>query len=172
MSRVPTDETLLALAHRISERLGDSRWQLVSAESCTGGWIAKLLTDVPGCSDWFERGFVTYTNQSKQEMLGVPAEVLAQHGAVSDATVRAMAEGAIGHSPANLALSVSGIAGPGGGRPDKPVGLVWFGWAVQPASGDSVTVTSESRVFNGNRDDVRRQAVARALEGILDLTGE
>lgn len=171
MSRVPNDEVLLALAHRIGERLGDARLQLVTAESCTGGWVAKLLTDVPGCSAWFERGFVTYSNQSKQDLLGVPAEVIGDHGAVSEATVRAMAEGALRHSEANLALSVSGIAGPGGGRPDKPVGLIWFGWAVQNTQGKP-GVHSESRQYNGNRDAVRRQAVARALEGVLELTGD
>ncbi|MDZ7662503.1 MAG: nicotinamide-nucleotide amidohydrolase family protein [Thiohalophilus sp.] len=171
MSRVPSDEVLLALAHRIAERLGDAGLQLATAESCTGGWIAKLLTDVPGCSAWFERGFVTYTNQSKQDLLGVPAEVLGDHGAVSEATVRAMADGALRHSEASLALSVSGIAGPGGGRPDKPVGLIWFGWAQQAAPGNP-DVRSESRQFNGNRDAVRRQAVARALEGVLELTGD
>ena len=167
MTQVPNDEMLLALAHRVSERLGDSGRLLVTAESCTGGWIAKLLTDVPGCSAWFERGFVSYSNDAKQELLGVAADVLIEHGAVSEATVRAMAEGAIRHSHANLALSVSGIAGPGGNRPDKPLGLVWFGWAQADSQG-TITVSSEQQVFNGNRDQVRRLAVARALEGILE----
>ncbi len=171
MSRVPSDEMLLALAHRISEWLEPRSLSLVTAESCTGGWIAKLLTDVPGCSAWFDRGFVTYSNEAKQEQLAVPAAVLDEHGAVSEPTVRAMAEGALRHSRADLALSVSGIAGPGGGRPDKPLGLVWFGWAQRLADGE-VRVRSEQQVYNGNRDAVRRQAVVRALEGILELTGE
>ncbi len=171
MNSIPSDENLLALAHRIAEHFEGSGRALVTAESCTGGWIAKLLTDVPGCSDWFERGFVTYSNAAKQELLAVPATVLDEYGAVSEPTVRAMAEGALCSSRAKLALSVSGIAGPGGGRPDKPLGLVWFGWAQQVAS-DRLQVTSEYRVFNGNRDDVRRQAVVRALEGVLELTGE
>ncbi|MDR9435857.1 MAG: nicotinamide-nucleotide amidohydrolase family protein [Thiohalophilus sp.] len=171
MSRVPTDEMLLALAHRVSERLEPQSLSLATAESCTGGWIAKLLTDVPGCSAWFERGFVTYSNEAKQELLAVPAAVLDEDGAVSEPTVRAMAEGALRHSRADLALSVSGIAGPGGGRPDKPLGLVWFGWA-QRVAGEAAQVSSEHQVYNGNRDDVRRQAVVRALEGILELTGE
>jgi nicotinamide-nucleotide amidase len=170
MSQVPNDEMLLAQAHRISERLGDSDWSLATAESCTGGWIAKLLTDVPGCSSWFERGFVTYSNEAKQELLGVPAEILQEHGAVSEATVCRMAEGALQHSHANLALAVTGIAGPGGGRPDKPLGLVWFGWAVKTQQ-DPVSISCEQQVFNGNRDAVRRQAVARALEGMLERTG-
>lgn len=170
MTHVPNDENLLALAHRVSERLSNTADKLTTAESCTGGWVSKLLTDVPGSSAWFERGFVTYTNRSKQEMLGVDAELLASQGAVSEATVRAMAEGAIRHSAASLALSVSGIAGPGGGSRDKPVGLIWFGWARKDVH-DEITLSSEHRVFNGNRDDVRRQAVARALEGVLELTG-
>lgn len=171
MSRIPSDEMLLALAHRISERLEPRSLSVVTAESCTGGWIAKLLTDVPGCSAWFDRGFVTYSNEAKQEQLAVPAAVLDEHGAVSEPTVRAMAEGALRHSRADLALSVSGIAGPGGGRPDKPLGLVWFGWA-QRLAGDGTSISSEHCVFNGNRDDVRRQAVVRALDGILELIGE
>lgn len=168
---IPSDETLLALAHRIAEKVDGSRYVLATAESCTGGWVAKLLTDVPGCSGWFERGFVTYSNESKQELLDVPAGVLEEYGAVSEPAVRAMAEGALQHSRANLAVSVSGIAGPGGGRPDKPLGLVWFGWAQRVGS-DGARISSEQQVYNGNRDAVRRQAVVRALEGILELTGE
>lgn len=167
MTQVPNDEVLLALAHRVSEWLGDSGQLLATAESCTGGWIAKLLTDVPGCSTWFERGFVSYSNEAKQELLDVPAAIIEEHGAVSEATVRAMAEGAIRHSHASLAVSVSGIAGPGGSRPDKPLGLVWFGWARAEDSGE-VSIVSKQHVFNGNRESVRRQAVARALEGILE----
>ena len=171
MMHIPSDETLLALAHRVAEQFDGSRYVLATAESCTGGWIAKLLTDVPGCSNWFERGFVTYSNESKQELLDVPTGVLDEYGAVSEPTVRAMAEGALSHSRANLAVSVSGIAGPGGGRPDKPLGLVWFGWAQRVGDADA-QLTSEHQVYNGNRDDVRRQAVVRALEGLLELTGE
>lgn len=170
MTHIPTDENLFALAHRISERLTQTNSQLTTAESCTGGWISKLLTDVPGCSSWFERGFVTYTNASKHDLLGVESDVLSTQGAVSEATVRAMVQGALQHSHANLALSVSGIAGPGGGSRDKPVGLVWFGWASKDNKGE-LTITSEHRIFNGNREDVRRQAVAHALEGVLDLAG-
>ncbi len=171
MTHVPSDENLLALAHRVSERLRNIAEQLTTAESCTGGWVAKLLTDVPGSSAWFERGFVTYTNRSKLEMLGVAGDLLADHGAVSEATVRAMAQGALRHSGAGLALSVSGVAGPGGGSRDKPVGLVWFSWARKDEH-DEITISSEHRIFNGNRDDVRRQAVARALEGVLEVTDD
>lgn len=171
MTAIPSDENLLALAHRLAERFQDSDWSLATAESCTGGWIAKLLTDVPGCSAWFERGFVSYSNESKQELLAVPASVLEEHGAVSEATVQAMTEGALRHSRANLAVSVSGIAGPGGNRPDKPLGLVWFTWGLLEADGQ-IRLRSEQQVFNGNRDAVRRQAVARALQGVLDQIGE
>lgn len=167
MSGIPGDEALLALAHRVAERLDDSGQTLVTAESCTGGWIAKVLTDVPGCSSWFDRGFVTYSNEAKQEQLGVPGEALAKYGAVSEMTVRAMAAGALQHSRATLAVAVSGIAGPGGSRPDKPLGLVWFGWAGHTADGQLI-ISAEQQVFNGNREAVRRQAVARALEGVLD----
>lgn len=171
MTSIPDDENLLALAHRVAERFGGAGWSLVTAESCTGGWIAKLLTDVPGCSAWFERGFVTYSNESKQEQLAVPAEVLAESGAVSEATVQAMAEGALRHSRANLSVSVSGIAGPGGNRPDKPLGLVWFSWGLLEADGQ-IRLRSAQQIFNGNRDAVRRQAVARALQGVLDQVSE
>lgn len=138
---------------------------LATAESCTGGWVAKLITDIPGSSHWFERGFVTYTNESKQEMLGVAAETLASHGAVSEATVREMAQGALSHSRAQLSLAVSGIAGPGGGTPERPVGSVCFAWASQESG-----VHSEQRHFDGDRELIRRQAVATALQGVLELT--
>jgi nicotinamide-nucleotide amidase len=171
MSPVPTDEVLLALAHRVSGRLCDTPRQLVTAESCTGGWVAKLLTDVPGSSAWFERGFVSYTNRSKQELLGVDAGVLETHGAVSQACIEAMAAGALRHSPASHSLAISGIAGPGGGSPDKPVGLVWFAWGQRRPDG-GLEVQSIRQVFNGSRDAVRRQAVAFALQGVLDRTGD
>jgi nicotinamide-nucleotide amidase len=136
---------------------------LACAESCTGGWVAKVCTDMPGCSGWFERGFVTYTNLAKQEMLGVSADTLATHGAVSEATVREMADGALAHSAAHWSLAISGIAGPGGGTPDKPVGTVWMAWA-----GPDGWRRVESYHFQGDREMVRRQAVAAALQGLLD----
>ena len=136
-------------------------WRLATAESCTGGWIAKALTDVAGSSQWFDGGIVAYSNAAKTALLGVPGEVLAAHGAVSEEVVRAMAEGARRAFAADLAIAVSGIAGPGGGTSDKPVGIVHFAWAT--ASG----VTAARRIFAGGRESVRRQTVALALERLI-----
>ena len=122
-------QDLASLAAVLAGRLTARNESLVTAESCTGGWIAKICTDLPGSSSWFERGFVTYSNASKQELLGVSARTLERHGAVSEATVREMVSGALRHSHAVWGLAVSGIAGPGGGSEDKPVGTVWFAWA-------------------------------------------
>jgi nicotinamide-nucleotide amidase len=133
-------------------------WMLATAESCTGGLIAAALTSVAGSSDVVDRGFVTYSNSAKTEMLGVPAELIARHGAVSEQVARAMAEGALVQSSAQIAVSVTGVAGPGGGSPDKPVGLVWFGCAAGGA------VTSVSHLFPGGRDAVRAAAVATAFD--------
>jgi nicotinamide-nucleotide amidase len=162
----PTDEMLARLARDTGRALTDAALRLVTAESCTGGWIAKLLTDMAGSSGWFDRGFVTYSNEAKTELLGVPAELIREHGAVSGPTVRAMAEGALRHSRADLALAVSGVAGPGGGSPAKPVGTVWLAWAGPGGASDAVC-----RHFDGDRDAVRRQAVAAALEGVLARLG-
>jgi nicotinamide-nucleotide amidase len=151
-------------AREVAARLLDRKLKLAAAESCTGGWIAKVVTDIAGSSDWFERGFVTYSNAAKQEMLGVRAETLAAHGAVSEPVVREMVAGALAHSHADLALSVSGIAGPGGGAPEKPVGSVWFAW--QRRGAEAVAVCHH---FAGDREAVRRQAVLVALRGILAL---
>lgn len=161
-----SDQQLAGLAERLGERLCAKAWRLVTAESCTGGWVAKVVTDIAGSSRWFERGFVTYTNDAKQEQLGVPAQLLAAEGAVSAATVEAMARGALTHSRADLSCAVSGIAGPGGGSPTKPVGLVWFAWATR-----SGPVHAESCHFSGDRAAVRRQAVAHVLQGLLDAAG-
>jgi nicotinamide-nucleotide amidase len=151
-------------AREVAARLLDRKLKLAAAESCTGGWIAKVVTDIAGSSDWFERGFVTYSNPAKQEMLGVRAETLAAHGAVSEPVAREMVAGALAHSHADLALSVSGIAGPGGGAPEKPVGSVWFAW--QRRGAEAVAVCHH---FAGDREAVRRQAVLVALRGILAL---
>ncbi len=137
---------------------------MATAESCTGGWIAKCITDVAGSSEWFDRGFVTYSNRAKMEMLGVRAETLDRYGAVSEQTVREMAAGAIRHSHAQVAVAVSGIAGPSGGTADKPVGTVWLAWQLR----DKPCHTRLWR-FEGNREEVRRQAVLTALEGLLDV---
>jgi nicotinamide-nucleotide amidase len=136
----------------------------VTAESCTGGWVAQLVTSVAGSSDWFERGYVTYSNDAKREVLGVPEETLRRHGAVSEETARAMAEGALAHSKGTIALSITGIAGPGGGSAAKPVGTVCFGWVL--AGREPVT---QARVFSGDREAVRRQSVVHALEKVLEL---
>lgn len=163
----PDDKELLDRARRLAERLSADGRRVATAESCTGGWIAKTLTDLPGSSDWFGYGWVSYSNAAKQELLDVPAATLIEHGAVSEAAVRAMVEGAIKNSDANLAVAVSGIAGPDGGTVAKPVGTVWFAWAVMDNNGLRIHA-SESRLA-GDREAVRRQTVAAALDGLLRL---
>lgn len=153
---------LEALAAELGARLAARGAWLATAESCTGGWVAQCLTAIAGASTWFERGFVVYTNAAKREMLGVPAAILDRHGAVSEDTARAMAEGALAHSPADWALAITGIAGPGGGTPTKPVGLVCFAWA-----GRQTPCRSTSRHFSGDREAIRRQAVDFALREML-----
>jgi nicotinamide-nucleotide amidase len=150
------------LAQQVGARLKAAGATLVTAESCTGGWVAQEVTSVAGSSAWFDRGFVTYTDASKQELLGVQAATLAQHGAVSEQTAREMAQGALARSPAAVSLSVTGIAGPGGAVPGKPVGTVCFAWARRGGA-----VTSETRRFDGDREAVRRESVVHALQGIL-----
>ena len=136
---------------------------LATAESCTGGWVAQVITSVAGSSEWFERGFVAYTNLAKREMLGVSTTTLSRYGAVSEQTARAMAEGALTHSHAQVALAITGIAGPSGGTPEKPVGTVCFAWAVKKRE-----TISRKQVFSGDREAVRRQAVVKALQGLLE----
>lgn len=150
------------LLSQVSTSLAERGWKMATAESCTGGWIAKCCTDLPGSSEWFERGFVTYSNEAKQDMLGVSADTLARFGAVSEETAREMAEGALRHSRAQASLAVTGIAGPSGGTPDKPVGTVVFAWAV--ADGGT---TVERQRFEGDRRAVRQASVERALAGLL-----
>ena len=152
------------LAQSIAERLMARGEMLATAESCTGGWAAQALTALAGSSNWFERGFVTYSNAAKEEMLGVRPGTLARHGAVSEETAREMALGALSHSRAAIALAITGIAGPSGGSPDKPVGTVCFAWAVKGGA-----ARSETRHLAGEREAVRRQSVERALAGVLEL---
>lgn len=152
------------LATQVGATLRMHGLMLTTAESCTGGGVAQAVTAIAGSSAWFERGFVTYSNLSKRQMLGVEAETLERQGAVSEAVVREMALGALRHSAAQVALAISGIAGPEGGTPEKPVGTVWFAWALQ----DGIT-HSERHLLAGGRDVVRRQAVHLALQGVLDL---
>ena len=158
-----SQEALELIAVQVGELLRTNGQRLTTAESCTGGWIAQCLTAIAGSSDWFERGFVTYSNDAKREMLGVEADTLVAHGAVSEATAAAMAAGALRHSHADWALAVTGIAGPGGGSADKPVGTVCFGWAAVDGRVDTQTVR-----FAGDREQVRAQSVAHALEGLLE----
>ena len=152
-----------ALAQSLGTKLKERHGLLVTAESCTGGWVAQVATSLAGSSDWFERGFVTYSNAAKEELLGVRRETLERHGAVSEETAREMALGALAHSRGTLALAITGIAGPGGGSPAKPVGTVCFAWAS--AGGK---VRAETRQFAGDRGAVRRQSVAHALRGALE----
>ena len=163
---VPSDQDLGALATALGELLRANRQMLVTAESCTGGWIAKTVTDVAGSSDWFDCGLAAYSYEAKQALLGVRPETLEHHGAVSRETVLEMVSGALVHSGATVAVAVTGIAGPGGGTEDKPVGTVWIAWKKRggyPAA--------EVFHFDGNREAVRRQTVAAALRGLEALAG-
>jgi len=140
---------------------------LATAESCTGGGVAQAITSVAGSSAWFERGFVTYSNLSKQQMLGVEQATLSQYGAVSEAVVREMVAGALRNSDAQVALAVSGIAGPDGGTPDKPVGTVWFAWGIQHG-----VTHAQRRQISGDRAEVRARSVRIALQGVIDLLNQ
>jgi nicotinamide-nucleotide amidase len=162
-----TDQELLALAERVGGKLRSAGRRFATAESCTGGWVAKVCTDVAGSSQWFECGFVTYSNAAKVRDIGVSELTLANHGAVSEATVREMAAGALRVSGADVAVGISGIAGPDGGTPAKPVGTVWFGLAAQ--RGADVVVTSEMQFFAGDRELIRRHSVKRALLMVLAI---
>ena len=153
-------------ARNLIELLRQHKLMLVTAESCTGGLIAGLLTEIPGSSDVLERGYVTYSNAAKSSCLGVDPQLIADHGAVSEEVARAMAEGALAHSEADLAISVTGIAGPSGGSPEKPVGTVWFAWAVR--DGSNVLTDTSCEQFSGDRELVRELTVAHALQGVLE----
>jgi nicotinamide-nucleotide amidase len=162
---VPSDESLFELAVRVGKTLKAVEWKAVTAESCTGGWVAKVLTDVAGSSAWFDRGFVTYSNEAKVSDLGVSQRVLDTRGAVSEETARQMARGALRATGVNVAVAITGIAGPDGGTPDKPVGTVWFGIASR--AGRGVAVGAQRKRFNGDREAVRRQSVEMALRMFL-----
>ena len=159
-----SSDTLTALAALVGAKLKAQGALLATAESCTGGWVAQAVTAVAGSSDWFERGFVSYSNAAKREMLGVSAATLATHGAVSEQTASEMAFGALVHSRAQVALAITGIAGPAGGTQEKPVGTVCFAWLKK----DGAPV-AQTRQFAGDRESVRRQSVMVALQGVLDL---
>ena len=154
------EQTIEQWCGLLAENLPKKAWLMATAESCTGGLIAGACTDLAGSSGWFERGFITYSNEAKTELLGVPPELFLSHGAVSEAVVRAMAQGALRHSRAQVAVAVTGVAGPSGGSPDKPVGTVWFGWAL------GEHVDAECRRFDGDRAAVRQATVRHALAGL------
>ncbi|HSN17251.1 MAG TPA: nicotinamide-nucleotide amidase [Gammaproteobacteria bacterium] len=158
-----SDDTLRHLAQKLGEKLGLRKLSLATAESCTGGWIGKVLTDVSGSSGWFERGFITYSNESKVAMLGVRQPSLDAYGAVSETVAREMAEGAAHWSRAQVAVAVTGIAGPDGGSLEKPVGTVWIAWRWADGK-----VEARHFLFEGDRESVRRQTVLAALQGLHD----
>ena len=152
-----------SLCEELARRLQARGWMLATAESCTGGMIAAACTDLSGSSNWFERGFVTYSNEAKSELLGVDPGLIAQHGSVSEVVARAMAFGAVRHAHAQVGAAVTGVAGPTGGTPQKPVGTVWFGFQVDGQ------LTSETRRFDGDRAAVRDATVQHALRRLLEL---
>lgn len=160
------------LAAELAQALMQHGWMLATAESCTGGLIAARCTDLAGSSDWFERGFVSYSNEAKHELLGVDHLLIAQHGAVSEPVAQAMALGALRHSQAQVSVAVTGIAGPSGGSADKPVGTVWFAWALPSDSGptlgaETAWVKTECRRFDGDRAAVREATVRHAMATLL-----
>ncbi|MEO5565040.1 MAG: CinA family protein [Luteimonas sp.] len=162
--RTPTDDDLRVVAEAVGMRLRADHERLVTAESCTGGWIAKTVTDIAGSSDWFDCGMVAYSYEAKQAFLGVRAETLESCGAVSRETVVEMVSGALVHSGAGVAVAVTGIAGPGGGGNDKPIGTIWIGWKRRGGY-----ARAEVFHFDGDRDQVRRQTVAAALQGLTQI---
>jgi nicotinamide-nucleotide amidase len=162
-------KALFALSERVGQQLKATGRRLATAESCTGGWVAKACTDIAGSSQWFECGFVTYSNAAKVRDLGVSEQTLASHGAVSEATVREMAAGALRVAAVDVAVAISGIAGPDGGTPAKPVGTVWFAVASRRAT--ETVITAEAQLFPGDRDLIRRRSVERALRLVLAAEG-
>jgi nicotinamide-nucleotide amidase len=160
----PSEQELRDLAEQLGECMTRKGMKLASAESCTGGWLAKIITDIPGSSAWFVASVVSYSNEAKQSLLNVSADTLAEFGAVSGDTVLEMSDGLFAHTDADVAVSISGIAGPDGGSDDKPVGLVWLSWGKRDKS-----VFANSFNFTGDREAVRRQSVKQALENLLDL---
>lgn len=161
------DKELEDLSVRVGAALLERKLMLACAESCTGGWVAEVVTATGGSSQWFERGYVTYSNAAKQELLGVKADTLRQDGAVSEAVVREMAAGALRRSHSQAALAISGVAGPSGGSPGKPVGTVCFAWVLHGGA-----PTAETKHFSGDREAVRKQSVVHALQGLLRRLSE
>ena len=164
----------LTLTEQLADVLQQHGWMLATAESCTGGMVAAHCTDLSGSSHWFERGFVTYSNEAKHDMLGVDSALIGEHGAVSEAVAQAMALGAMRRSQAQVTLAVTGVAGPTGGSADKPVGTVWFAWATPSDTGptlgaETAWVKTERMQFSGDRAAVRQAAAQHALKTLLDL---
>jgi nicotinamide-nucleotide amidase len=158
-------DTIKSLVLKTAQTFKQNQLTLVTAESCTGGGLSYWLTSVPGSSDWFERGFVTYSNAAKIEMLGVHPQTIEEFGAVSAKTAREMAEGALRHSHADLSVAITGIAGPTGGSTDKPVGTVWIAWAKQ-----NIETRELGQLFSGDRQSIRLQAIAKALEMLYEIS--
>jgi len=166
------DAELEALSVVVGAALLKRELLLTCAESCTGGWVSEVVTATAGSSAWFERGFITYSYASKEELLGVQAEALQASGAVSEEVVRQMAVGALRNSHAQVALAISGVAGPAGGSPDKPVGTVCFAWALKESPLRESETKTETKLFDGDRESVRRLSVIHALRGLLEILGE
>jgi len=166
------DAELEALSVVVGAALLKRELLLTCAESCTGGWVSEVVTATAGSSAWFERGFITYSYASKEELLGVQAEALQASGAVSEEVVRQMAVGALRNSHAQVALAISGVAGPAGGSPDKPVGTVCFAWALKESPLRESETKTETNLFDGDRESVRRLSVIHALRGLLEILGE
>ncbi len=162
VERVDMQKDIIELAQQVGQALHARHWLAATAESCTGGGVAYAITTISGSSAWFDRSFVTYTNEAKQQMLGVQSDTLQRYGAVSEAVVKEMTAGVLAHSQANIAVAISGIAGPTGGSDEKPVGTVWIAW--QTTNGQTY---SQHYLFSGDREQVRLQAIREALQGLL-----
>ena len=160
------NSSITSLTQQLAQILLAKGFKIALAESCTGGLLAAQLTSLAGSSDWFERGFVTYSNQAKEESIGVPKELIEQYGAVSEEVARAMAEGVLNHSLAQLSAAITGIAGPGGGSANKPVGMVCFAWGMQVD--DQIQTRSQTKQFSGDRQSIREQACVYAIESLLE----
>ena len=165
--RMISEDDLFKLAVKVGHHLSNTGRRLVTAESCTGGWTGKVLTDVAGCSQWYRGGVVVYSSELKARLLRVSEATLASHGAVSEATVREMALGALEQLGGDVSLAISGIAGPGGAQPGKPVGTVWIAWGWR--HGQALHCNARLKLLRGDRDQVRRRSVSLALSGVLDL---
>ncbi len=162
VERVGMQKDIIELARQLGDALSAKQWMAATAESCTGGGVAYAITAISGSSAWFDRSFVTYTNEAKQQMLDVSAETLQKFGAVSEAVVQEMTAGVLRHSAANIAVAISGVAGPTGGSDEKPVGTVWIAWRTKNG-----TDKAKRYLFSGDREQVRLQAIREALNGLL-----